>query len=46
MKNNPKSAQEAELSNNQMKDNSESAREAEATIEWKTIRLKVQEKLT
>ena len=46
MKNNPKSAQEAELSNNQMKDNSKSAREAEATIEWKTIRLKVQVKLT
>ena len=37
MKNNPKSAQEAELSNNQMKDNSKSTREAEVTIEWKTI---------
>ena len=46
MKNNPKSAQEAELSNNQMKDNSKSAREVEVTIEWKTIRLMVHEKQT
>ena len=44
MKNNPKSAQEAELSNNQMKDNSKRVREAEVTIKWNTI-VKVQEML-